>query len=88
MKFPHRKRTGRKRKNEKGTYPATDTATEEDAGLPAYGTGFLGVYVPNFAPSDKDEAKVESVGGFNADIPQPKGDGIISDKRQPMNRNR
>ena len=35
-------------KNEKGTYPATDTATEEDAGLPAYGTGFLGVYVPDF----------------------------------------
>ena len=24
---------------------------------------------------------MESVGGFNADIPQPKGDGIISDKK-------
>lgn len=36
------------RKKKKGTYPATDTATEEDAGLPAYGTVFLGVYVPDF----------------------------------------
>lgn len=85
MKFPHRKRQREKnlknRKKKKGTYPAADTATKEDAGLPAYGTGILGGYVPDFAPSDKDEAKVESVGGFNADIPQPKGDGIISDKK-------
>ena len=50
MKFLHRKRTGRKReKTKKGTYPATDTATEEDAGLPAYGTGILRVYGLIFA---------------------------------------
>lgn len=48
---------------------------------PIMGLVFLGAMYLIFAPSDKDEAKVESVGGFNADIPQPKGDGIISDKK-------
>lgn len=52
MKFPHRKRTGRKnlknREGKKGTDPAANTATKKDADLPAYGTGFLGVYVPDF----------------------------------------
>lgn len=48
---------------------------------PIMGLVFLGSMYLIFAPSDKDEAKVESVGGFNADIPQPKGDGIISDKK-------
>ena len=48
---------------------------------PLMGLVFLGFMYLIFAPSDKDEAKVESVGGFNADIPQPKGDGIISDKK-------
>ena len=42
---------------------------------PLMGLVFLGSMYLIFAPSDKDEAKVESVGGFNADIPQPKGDG-------------
>lgn len=55
---------------------------------PLMGLVFLGSMYLIFAPSEKDEAKVESVGGFNADIPQPKGDGIISDKRQLTNRNR
>ena len=48
---------------------------------PLMGLVFLGSMCLIFAPSDKDEAKVENVGGFNADIPQPKGDGIISDKK-------
>lgn len=48
---------------------------------PLMGLVFLGSMYLLFAPSDKDEAKVESVSGFNADIPQPKGDGIISDKK-------
>lgn len=48
---------------------------------PLMGLVFLGSIYLIFAPSDKDEAKVENVGGFNADIPQPKGDGIISDKK-------
>ena len=48
---------------------------------PLMGLVFLGSMYLIFAPSDKDETKAESVGGFNADIPQPKGDGIISDKK-------
>ena len=48
---------------------------------PLMGLVFLGSMYLIFAPSDKDETKVENVGGFNADIPQPKGDGIISDKK-------
>lgn len=48
---------------------------------PLMGLVFLGAMYLIFAPSEKDEAKVENVGGFNADIPQPKGDGIISDKK-------
>lgn len=52
MKFPHRKRQREKNlktgKGKKGTDPTADTATKNDAGLPAYGTGFLGVYVPDF----------------------------------------
>ena len=35
-------------KVKKGTDPATDTAAKEITGLPAYGTGILGVYVPDF----------------------------------------
>jgi hypothetical protein len=49
---------------------------------PLMGLVFLGSMYLIFAPSDKDGAKVENVGGFNADIPQPKGDGIISDKNR------
>ena len=52
------------------------------------GLVFLGSMYLIFAPSDKDEAKVENVGGFNADIPQPKGDGIISDKKTATNRSK
>ncbi len=48
---------------------------------PLMGLVFLGSMYLIFTPSDKDETKVENVGGFNADIPQPKGDGIISDKK-------
>lgn len=48
---------------------------------PLMGLVFLGSMCLIFAPSDKEETKVENVGGFNADIPQPKGDGIISDKK-------
>lgn len=34
-----------------------------------------------FAPSDEDRAKGQIGMGFNADIPDPKGDGIIGDKK-------
>lgn len=48
---------------------------------PLMGLVFLGSMYLIFAPSSTEDEKVESVGGFNADIPQPKGDGIISDKK-------
>ena len=35
-----------------------------------------------FAPSGKEDVNVESVGGFNADIPLPAEDGIIADKQK------
>lgn len=34
-----------------------------------------------FAPSEEDKAKEQTGMGFNADIPDPKGDGIIGDKK-------
>ena len=34
-----------------------------------------------FAPSGKEDVNMESVGGFNADIPLPAEDGIIADKQ-------
>lgn len=34
-----------------------------------------------FSPSDEDKAKEQVGMGFNADIPDPKGDGIIGDKK-------
>ena len=42
---------------------------------------FAGCMYLIFAPSDKEDARVESVGGFNADIPLPAEDGIIADKQ-------
>ena len=49
---------------------------------------FAGCMYLIFAPSDKEDVNVESVGGFNADIPLPAEDGIIADKQkayeQPM----
>ena len=35
-----------------------------------------------FAPSGKEDVNVESVGGFNPDIPLPAEDGIIADKQK------
>lgn len=35
-----------------------------------------------FAPSGKEDVNMESVGGFNADIPLPVEDGIIADKQK------
>ena len=43
---------------------------------------FAGCMYLIFAPSDKEDARVESVGGFNADIPLPAEDGIIADKQK------
>ena len=42
---------------------------------------FAGCIYLIFAPSGKGKAEVESVGGFNTDIPLPAEDGIIADKQ-------
>ena len=43
---------------------------------------FAGCMYLIFAPSVKEDVNVESVGGFNADIPLPAEDGIIADKQK------
>ena len=43
---------------------------------------FAGCMYLIFAPSGKEDVNVESVGGFNADIPLPAEDGIIADKQR------
>ena len=43
---------------------------------------FAGCMYLIFAPSGKEDVNVESVGGFNADIPLPAEDGIITDKQK------
>ena len=43
---------------------------------------FAGCMYLIFAPSGKEGVNVESVGGFNADIPLPAEDGIIADKQK------
>ena len=43
---------------------------------------FAGCMYLIFAPADKEDVNVESVGGFNADIPLPAEDGIIADKQK------
>ena len=48
---------------------------------PLMGLVFLGSMYLIFAPSGNEDVAVENVGGFNADIPQPKEDGIIGDKK-------
>ncbi len=42
---------------------------------------FAGCMYLIFAPANKEDVNVESVGGFNADIPLPAEDGIIADKQ-------
>ncbi|WP_080904051.1 conjugative transposon protein TraM [Parabacteroides sp. Marseille-P3160] len=39
-----------------------------------------------FSPSEKDEAKVEGLSGLNAELPIPKDEGIVSDKRDAYER--
>ena len=43
---------------------------------------FAGCMYLIFAPAGKEDVNVESVGGFNADIPLPAEDGIIADKQK------
>ena len=43
---------------------------------------FAGCMYLIFAPSGKEDVNMESVGGFNANIPLPAEDGIIADKQK------
>ena len=43
---------------------------------------FAGCMYLIFAPSGKEDVNMESVGGFNADIPLPAEDGIIANKQK------
>lgn len=64
-----------KRERKKGTDPTADTATKKMLVYPLMGLVFLGSMYLIFAPSDKDEAKVESVGGLTPIFRNPKGTG-------------
>ena len=81
---PHSRRTGsRKRKiSPNGTYPAAGAAAQENDSLPADVPCLCRCMYLIFAPSGKEDVNVESVGGFNADIPLPAEDGIIADKQK------
>ncbi len=49
--------------------------------FPLMGLAFIGCIWLIFAPSSDNKVKPDEIGGFNADIPQPKEDGIIGDKK-------
>ena len=49
--------------------------------MPLFFLVFGGVMWLIFAPSDKDETKVEGLSGLNAELPIPKDEGIVSGKR-------
>ena len=49
--------------------------------FPLMSLAFAGCMYLIFAPAEKEDVNVESVGGFNADIPLPAEDGIIADKQ-------
>lgn len=81
---PYRRRTGSRkgRQAQTGTYPAAGAAAQEMIVFPLMFLAFAGCMYLIFAPSGKEDVNVESVGGFNADIPLPAEDGIIADKQK------
>lgn len=75
--------TGRK-KDEKPKKELTPQQLQQRKKMliyPLMGLVFLCSMYLIFAPSGSEEVTPESVGGFNADIPLPKEDGIIGDKK-------
>lgn len=54
--------------------------------MPLFFLIFGGVMWLIFAPSDKDETKVEGLSGLNAELPVPKDEGIVGDKRDAYER--
>ena len=81
------------RKNEPGGQPAKEKKPKRELSpkevqqrkkmivFPLMFLAFAGCMYLIFAPSGKDKTDVESVGGFNADLPLPAEDGIIADKQ-------
>ena len=81
------------RKNEPGGQPAKEKKPKRELSpkevqqrkkmivFPLMFLAFAGCIYLIFAPSGKGKAEVESVGGFNTDIPLPAEDGIIADKQ-------
>lgn len=81
------------RKNEPGRQPAKEKKPKRELSpkevqqrkkmivFPLMFLAFAGCMYLIFAPSGKDKTDVESVGGFNADLPLPAEDGIIADKQ-------
>ena len=81
------------RKNEPGGQPAKSKKPKRELSpkevqqrkkmivFPLMFLAFAGCMYLIFAPSGKGKADVESVGGFNADLPLPAEDGIIADKQ-------
>lgn len=54
--------------------------------MPLFFLIFCGVMWLIFSPSDKDETKVEGLSGLNAELPVPKDEGIVGDKRDAYER--
>ena len=76
------------RKPEKGKKPKRELTPQQVQQrrkmivFPLMFLAFAGCMYLIFAPSGKEDVNVESVGGFNADIPLPAEDGIIADKQK------
>ena len=68
-------------KNEPGRQPEKEKKPKRVIVFPLMFLAFAGCMYLIFAPSGKEKAETESVGGFNADIPLPAEDGIIADKQ-------
>ena len=72
---------GKPKKEDKPKRELTPQQRRKMIVFPLMFLAFAGCMYLIFAPSDKEDARVESVGGFNADIPLPAEDGIIADKQ-------
>lgn len=71
----------KEKKTKKGLTPQQVQQRRKMIVFPLMFLAFAGCMYLIFAPADKEDVNVESVGGFNADIPLPAEDGIIADKQ-------
>ena len=84
---PYRRRTGSRKKEDKPKRELTPQQVQQRRKMivfPLMFLAFAGCMYLIFAPSGKEDVNVESVGGFNADIPLPAEDGIIADKQKGL----